>query len=74
MIPNEPGIFTSRVVSQGGHSDCEVYAHARMGRILFFLTFDTTKGKGLKACTRKGMVFEWQKCTGESLFCTELVL
>ena len=23
----------------------------------------TTKGKDLKACTREGMVFEWQKCT-----------
>ena len=28
-----------------------------------FATFSTTKGKGLKACTGEGMVFEWQKCT-----------
>ena len=33
-----------------------------------FATFNTTKGKVLKACTRRGMVFEWQKCTEQGLF------
>ncbi len=41
-----------------------------LGRIgsYFFATFYTTEGKGLKACTREGMVFEWQKFTNKGLF------
>ena len=28
----------------------------------------------MNTCTREGMVFEWQKCIREGLFCIELVL
>ncbi len=58
----------------GGDSHWEAYAHARTARVLFFAFFNTTKGKGLRACTREGMVFKWQKCTREGLFCTGFVL
>ncbi len=40
-----------------------------LGRIgsFFFAIFSTTEGKGLKACTRKGVVFEYKMCTRKGM-------
>ena len=32
-------------------------------KVLFLPLLILQKGKVLKACTREGMAFEWQKCT-----------